>query len=367
MIRLHLFNLLMLVAILWPVSESLAHSGNVPYKRVLNRNFAVHSGAALNIHNKFGKIVLHHWEGNEVKAVITVTGFGKDLHEAQEMAEQVEIDAQMSAENVSFVTVYNPSVSSFWSKWFFPFRREGKEYVNIDYEVYLPKSLRSLTVTNSFGDLFADELLSGSFLRLNYCNYKIGTAGNSLEMNLNYCKGTVSHAADVLVNANYSELNLNTARSLHLKSNYCKYNFGQVSSLTSHSNYDDFRLEKIGELNTSSNFTDYKIGVLDEQAEMRLVYGDASISKLASSLKGINISGSFANIRLSINEKNPLQLFIRVTHGDIDTDELFFRNISRSDNHGVRSFSGFTTGGNEQSPLIKISGTSLDVVLKKEK
>ncbi len=85
----------------------------------------------MNVYNKYGKIIIHTWSQNQVKATIVITGFGKNTSQAQEIANAVEIQADSDPGTVLFHTKYSSKGGSGSGV----ITKIQKTMLNIDYEI----------------------------------------------------------------------------------------------------------------------------------------------------------------------------------------------------------------------------------------
>jgi hypothetical protein len=351
--------LLLLLLPVW----ACANQGDIEFKRTVVKELNLNNGAQLNVSNKYGKIVVHTWAKNQVKATVVITGFGKNTSEAQEIANAVEIQANADAANATLHTSYNTSKGN--SKWF-PWgdKKDSKDYVNIDYEIYVPKSLNLLVLENKFGDVITDQLPFAAKMNLSYCFYAIREASKTLELNVNYCdKGRIDKADELIIRANYSDFQCNAAAKMDIKSNYSDCILGDIGDLVSKANYCDYKIRQLGSISASGNYSDFIITNLQESIDVRMVYGEVKAKEVAAGFKGGSASLTYTDLRLALSTKTALHLVVDLKHGDLETDGLSMKNVSSIKKNQSLSYTGFTANGNEQSPRLTIYGSNSSVDL----
>lgn len=339
-----------------------AHQGDTEFKRTVSKEFNVSSGAQLNIYNKYGKIIVHTWAKNQVKATVVITGFGKNSSEAQEIANAVDIQSNADQGNVSLKTSYTGEKGG---KWFWSGNRDSKDYVNIDYDLYVPQSLGMLALENNFGDVITDYLPFAVKMRLNYCFYAIKEAGKTLEMDMNYCsKGKIDKAGSLLIKANYSDIRCDFAEKLDTKSNYSDYTIGDLGSLVVKSNYSDYKIRQLGSINATCNYSDFSVSSLQDRADLKLVYSDVKLKDVASSFKGGNVDLTYSDLSMSLSTKVALKLEVNLSYGGLETGDLPLKNINSVKKNQNLSYSAITANGGESSPVLQINGVRSDVQLR---
>lgn len=350
-----------LLLLLLPVL-ACAHQGDTEFKRTVQKEFNVNNGAQLNIYNKYGKIIVHTWAKNQVKATVVITGFGKNTSEAQEIANAVEIQASGDAGSVSLQTSYSSGKGNKWFSW--GGNKDSKDYVNIDYELYVPKSLGMLALENNFGDVITDQLPFAAKMRLNYCFYAIKEAGKTLEMDMNYCnKGKIDKAGDLVIKANYSDVRCDVADKIDSKSNYSDYTIGDLGTLVVKSNYSDYKIRQLGSITATCNYSDFNVSSLQDRADLKLVYSDVNMKDVSAAFKGGNVNLTYSDLLLALSPKVALRLEVNLNYGDLETGNLPLKNISSVKKSQNLSYSATTASGGESSPLLQINGVRSDVQL----
>ncbi|ASZ13964.1 hypothetical protein KTO58_04270 [Chitinophaga pendula] len=336
----------------------LAGKGDAEYKRSVIKEFKANSRTAIELSNKYGNIVIHTWDKQEVKATIVITGYGKDEGEAKTIADMVEIVANEGSSFASLTTRYEPSSGKSWFSW--GGRRDSKDYVNVNYDIYLPKQLARFSVDNSFGNVIADRLSFPTEMSLNYCFYDIKEATSDLSLKLNYCqKGKLGKAANVQLKANYSSMRSDDIASLDVKSNYCEYTIGNLGSLDVKSNYDEYNITRIGGINSQSNYSSFRLGELQRNADVRLTYGDFKVKKVTDMMKSASIDISYADVVMGIDAGANLRFDVQLSYGDVDTRGINFKSISTEKKNTQMKFNAITGSGN--GGQIRIRGSQSNV------
>jgi len=350
--------LLLLLLPVW----ACAHNRDIEFKRTVVKEFSVNNNARLDVFNKYGKIVVHTWNKNQVKATIVITGFGKNTTEAQEIANSVDIQTNAGSGSVRLQTSYSSAGSGRWFPW--GDKRNSKDYVNIDYELYVPRSLGMLTLENNFGDVITDQLPFAAKMSLNYCFYAIKEVAKTLEMSLNYCeKGRIDKAGDLVIHANYSDLHCEAAGKVDVRSNYSDYTLGSLGSLTARSNYSDYKVQQLGSIDATSNYSDIVISQLRDRADLKLVYSDFKAEDVSDAFKGGEVSLTYSDLELGLSPKCALQIAVDLNYGDLETGDLPLRNISSIKRKTQLTYTALTASGGEQSPRLSIRGVRSDVDL----
>ncbi|MBV8252476.1 MAG: hypothetical protein JO154_07700 [Chitinophaga sp.] len=339
---------------------ALGNTGDEAFKRTEVKTYNVANGAQFKVSNKYGQIVLHTWNKNEIKATVTITGYGKSDAESQNIVGSVSISGKQSDNTVALSTEYNPGSGGRWFNW--GSNKNSKDYVSIDYDIYLPQSLQMAFVENNFGDVVVgDKLTFPTKFTLNYGNYDIRDAAD-VQLTVNYCsKGRIGKAGVVNLRSNYSDLKAESIRSLSAVSTYSTCSFNSIGEATIKATYDDYKLEDVGSLRLIGTYTDVVAGGLREDLTATLTYGDLKVRKIAGTFKGADLKMTYSDAKLSFARKVPVQLDFRFVYGGIKTGGMELKNV-QSDKKSVKwDYSAQANGATEQSPKIKASGTNADI------
>lgn len=345
-------------------SMATSRTGEVPYTRTVLKVFTVTDGAQLSIENKYGNIILHSWNNQEIKATIRIRVEGSTSEDAKKLANQVNIESGQSGNVVSLKTIYEPgSGSSFWKQFFGSQSKGGRKYVHIDYDVYVPESIAGTHIKNNYGNFTGDQISGDLTVNMNYGNFHIGNIGGFLNLITNYCNGTLNHIKDGKVQANYTDFNLNKVQALQVGYNYSDFKIQQGGNLKMQGNYGDIIAENISYLGAKTTYGDYKINKLSEGGNIQTTYGDVYIKSLDSHFKGLIISSTYSDIKINIPSGLAFGLNVALTHGDIRTHDLPLQISSKVEGKGKSTLKAVAKGAGNNAPLIRIAGTYSDVVL----
>lgn len=350
-----------LLLLLFPIL-AFGKKGDSEFKQTIVKEFNAGSSTKLSVSNKYGKIVVHTWKKNQVKAVIVITGFGKSVEEAQAITKMVEIDTETSGDDIGLRTNYNTSSNNRWFSW--GSKKNSKDYVNIDYELFVPERMEGLELDNNFGDVITDVLSFPAAIKMNYCSYDIKEAQQPLELNMNYCdKGRIGKAESVIIRANYSNVKSDAITSLTTRSNYSDFTIGTVGTLSVAANYDEYNVTKVGSVTAKCNYTDFRIAELQTTASARMTYGNFSVKALTNSFKGADMDLTYSDVKLGVPLRLPVQIRVQLNNGSVRTGELSMKTVSNIKKNSSLSYTAITTGGDERSPEINVRGVYSDVNL----
>ncbi|RPD41630.1 hypothetical protein EG028_10000 [Chitinophaga barathri] len=342
-----------------------ATKGDEEHKLRVTRTFKAGDGSKIFVQNKYGKIVVNIWDRQECKADVEIVGFGNNAEQARRMAEMVEIKANESGNVVKLETVYNASGTG---KWFNFGKKDSRDYVNVNYNLYVPENIAMLMLENNFGDVLARKLPMYSMIKVNYGFIDITEATQKLQLHINYTdKCRIGAARDMEIHANYSSMRVGNAGDIELHSNNGSYTFGTVGAMNIHSNYDDFKIQGMKSLDLDANYTDIRSEKLNGgPVSVKANYGDVALRNISSEFKTLRFSINYTDVRVGLSSRASFRLKAVMKNGDLKTGDFDLKNVNQIRNNSNLSFSAITTNGSDASPSIIIDGRYSDVKLEGE-
>lgn len=239
--------------------------------------------------------------------------------------------------------------------------------MNIDYEVYLPKSLATLEIKNNYGDVISDDLYANTVININYCNYHLGNLSGNLKLNMNYSKGSIAKAGPAVISANYSNLHSDEMQSLKIDCNYTDFQLGKVGSLTLSATYGNVAVDEAGAISGNSDYMDYKIGKVNNSIGLKTTYGDVKISSLARNFKQVSLDGTYSGFKIGLGAGTPFRIDASLSYGDLNKGGFSFRDVSSVDMGKTKLFKAVSANGSDSSPLIRFSGAYSGLTLTEAK
>lgn len=340
---------------------AFAAKGDEEHKLRITKSFNVGTSSKVIVQNKYGKIVVNIWNRNECKADIEIVGFGANEDQARRMAEMVEIKASENGDAVKMETTYNASGAG---KWFNFGKKDSRDYVNVNYNLYVPANIAFLVLENNFGDVLARDLPMTSRVQVNYGFVDISEAGKKLSVHLNYTdKCRIGKAQDLEVHANYSNMRVGNAGNVVLHSNNGNCQFGMAGETKINSNYDDIKFQGVKSLELSANYTDFKADQLNGSTSISANYSDISLRRIAPEFKSIRISVNYTDVKLGLSNNSAFRVKAVMKNGDLKTGDFDWKNVNQIRNNENLSFSAITANGSDASSVIVIEGKYSDVKL----
>jgi hypothetical protein len=237
---------LKILLVLLPIAGAMAN-GQAIYNGRKEFQHKVSATGALDIYNKYGKVVVKNWDKDSVKIVIDYSISAKNDSKLESAIFNLKFDNTHSLDYVSCRTVFGNKDIGKQTKWMLD-DMIGVSDVTVNYKIYLPAS-NSLEIENSFGDVVLEDrigettinlshgdLIAGDFVKKakltnSYGKIRVEKA-NYLSLKASHCKGTSITKADFLyLKSSFSEIRIIEANRIKLNSKKDKISIDQVGKI----------------------------------------------------------------------------------------------------------------------------------------
>lgn len=335
------YKLFTIFVLLYVISATFSFAEEA--SKIVDRTFNINSNTKIEIHNKFGNVVINKWDKNVVDLKVKIEVKGKNESKTQKILNAIEIDItdRISSGNLKFETEIDDM--------------NGNSSFSVHYEVTMPNT-NPLKLTNSFGSVYmgsykgdlAVEVKYGQFqaedidlgdIRIDFSNSRceIETL-KSGKLDLRYSKMSVEELGDVNVSSQFSDLEIEEAGVLQLHGRYGKLEVGKVKVLT-------------GDI----QFAGLDIEYLEESINLKNRHGDGiNIEKISSDFKDIDIQGQFCSVELTFEEETTAQLLFYLEFGNLKAygDGINFDKVIKD--HTTSEYEGYL-GDKNASASIRVT------------
>lgn len=280
-------------------------------KKVHTKDFTADKNTVVELSNKYGKINVNTWEKSAVKIDVTVIVKASSKSKAEEKMEQISITLSKNGNKVSAITEIGSKEKSWWSGWT-DFGNNTK--MEINYEVYMPSDLASI-IENKYGNVYLPDLKGKTSVNVKYGNLQARDITNDLLIDVAYGKATVgivknlsgtlsysdyrgTAAGVVILTSKYSKVYLDNASTLTATSKYDGYKIGSAGTVTITGAYNDIQVQSVNTATLNTKYTGIDILSLSNTLTADLAYGSLKIENLKTTLKNINITTSYAPVKI---------------------------------------------------------------------
>jgi hypothetical protein len=303
----------------------VAPAGVFQKEKIIERNYRI-SSHRINVDNRYGNITVHNWNRNEAKVTISIRTAERSESRAQEALERVHIDESKSGNSISFKTNIASGNSGWWSSLT---GSTDDRALQIDYEIYLPKS-NELALANRYGTIKLDDRTGKVAVSVSYGKLEAGRlSGRSNSLAVAYSKASMAYLNEGDVSVRYGELTLSEAEKLNLALSY------------------------------SSGST---IDKVNRAAKVSLRYSGGFRIGLASTIQQADIAASYSSLEIQPAAEAAFGFNVAVSYGGFDYDSRRTHISTSSGGNTSKTYTGYWN--KETGSSVNISSRYGTVQLK---
>lgn len=322
-----LYNFLLLTLI--PVTLFATNfDGKFTKNKVVKKEFTVNSNATLSVSNKYGNIDIVTWNENQIAIEVSITTNGNDEEKVQKRLDQIQIEFEGNANNVSAKTLIEKSTSN-WSFW----GKNNNVSMEINYRIKMPVT-NNLNVSNDYGAINLDVLEGAASIDCDYGKIVIGELRNvNNKINIDYTNNsTIDFIKNASINSDYSNLHVEKAQIIDLNGDYSQLSFGSIEKLNYDMDYGNLKIDNALYIEGNSDYLTIKINKLNGVANIIADYGSLKISELTDRLEKLSIKSSYLSAKIGVNPNAAFAVKASLNYGGFKYDDgfTFTREIEKS-------------------------------------
>ncbi|MFV0591230.1 MAG: hypothetical protein ACK5M7_07590 [Draconibacterium sp.] len=258
------------------------------------KSWPVSEVTTLQIINKFGEIKINNNGGSEVTIEVKVTVEAANERKTDELLGLIDIAFQKSGKNIKAETKIANDFKS-------------QKRFSIDYTVNIPSD-KNLIIENKYGNTVINRLEANGDFEIKYGNLSanelLTPEGGSLKVNLAYGNANIGDASNLEAQIAYSPMTIGTIESLTIDSKYSTIEIGTGKSIRAESKYDKFRLGKAESVVATTKYSHISIDELSKSIKIESGYGGVKVGKVNADFDLIDITNSYGQISLGLNNAN---------------------------------------------------------------
>jgi len=218
------------------VEHDVAASYDVEKRKIFDRTYKVSKADLLNIENKFGKVHVNTWNRNEIKVNVVMIARAGSEGKAQEILDKINVVENRDGNTIFLKTKMEPMhVSGNSNKGF-----------EINYMVSMPED-NAITVKNSFGDVYLAALKGKADIAVKYGALKtdkLHNAGNNVK--ISYGSGNCGYINGGNVEVAYSSMRVEGTNGLKGYAKYSDFKIGTLGEeLSMDVKYGSFMIDHV--------------------------------------------------------------------------------------------------------------------------
>ena len=323
------------------------------FSKKYNKEYTVTETSYYKLINKFGKVHIETNNSDKLQIEVTVFVEAKNQGAANTIFDKIVITFTQIDTLIQSITNITSTI-------------QNAEF-HIDYLVKMPKNLR-ISLNNSFGDTYIQELTAKSEIEIKYGNLKadrmfFGDSKPRTMIDIAYGRASIDACDWLKLKVSFSELEIGSSEALVIKSKFSKIDINHAISVVADSKYDDpFNIDNVTNFVYTGEYSDVNIGNLLDMAEISAKYSDIDIERIGDKFTKLNISINYGNADIGVVSGSSFQIDAFAQYGSIDYPDEF--KLSKSTERTELKLSG-TVGADKKTPsIIKIDAKYADIDFK---
>lgn len=302
-----MFNLRSLLLLLPFIVANFSLSAQDAVKE-FTEAFDVSEGVTLSSDTRYSDIELLTWDKDVVDILAEVEVEASSRARAEEKLAKIDVKIGKSGNTVTLVTDFEEG----WSK---------NAKVNISIVVKAPGYL-NLNMESSYGDLFIQELSGLVQLEMKYGNLKSGPLlrGNDKPYNsleLDYSNATIESAGWMELELAYSDVEIGTSKMLFVESKYSKLLGEKTGGIVTEGAYDKYVFGEVDNFVAELRYSGVKFEKLNKKLNVESKYTPIKILAVSRDFKEVNISNSYGNIYLNVEDNASFKITGEARYGKV--------------------------------------------------
>ena len=295
-----IFNCWLLVLIVFSNTETFSKD-NDKLTKTISKAYSTNKINRLEIHNKYGDIILNNWDKDSVVVAITIAAFGKNEEAAERLMKRTEVQFDVVSFGVEVYTELKKSdgwLKDFWNEMSgYSQSIISKDQLTIDFQVYLPEDL-DLEITNKYGDVYIPDRSGATRLDLSNGNLKAEDMAGNFNLIFRFGNADISMVHSGEVSLKSAELQMEKANRLRIQSNSSEIDLGVVKQLKINSRTDKIVIEESHNLEGQSSFTKIRMRNLNGSMDLNTIYGAIIVDHVTSGFSEVLILGKSTDMSL---------------------------------------------------------------------
>ncbi|MBN1414468.1 MAG: hypothetical protein JW973_05160 [Bacteroidales bacterium] len=270
------------------------------FVKEFKKEFPADKNTKLEIQNKYGNVDIKDWNNQSIAIEVKVIVRSSSQEKADKIFEYIQIDIEQEGDLIRASTDFKDNFSDIFKG----FNHDEKK-LEINYSVFMPKTT-PLQVTNKYGNVFINELVSTSAINVKYgkltANKILHDSQQPLtQITLGYSNATIQECQWIKMDIKYSKVQINQSKALIVMSKYSKVFIDGGSSLVCESKYDTYELGKLTNLVATAGYTHFNMEELSNKLQIEAKYSDVDIGHVPAGFELIKIDNSYGSYKIGIS------------------------------------------------------------------
>ena len=267
----------------------------------IEKTYAMTNANTLNLDHKYGDININGWEKDSIAIVVNIEVTHKKREEADELLDRIQLSTKMVGELMDISAKLEDRSSNAFSRYFNKANPidPDKSHINIDYTIYLPKSV-TITLSNKFGDVILTDWKGKLSANIQHGDIWLTNDLTNATIDMKFGKlrsKSIEYGNLILKNA---ELDLKFSKNLIINSSGSTIDIEKVISLEIDSSKDKVKVLNVESIGGILNFTDVQLDTVKETIDLELKVTELKVLKVVVPQANIKIRQESSDINIDI-------------------------------------------------------------------
>lgn len=299
-------TLKIIISLMLVSAAVFATSPSKEFKKTWSTSHPASDYQTVDIDNKYGKIHVTTGDQKTIEVSVSIQVDLSSESSAQKMLDKITISEKTA--NGTLIIKTNMDHTS----------KLDNADLHIDYTVSFPRNMNT-KLTNSFGDIFLNELNGNAVLEVGYGSIKTGRLlGPENTVEVNFGNADIEELTKGLIEMSYSNLELNNGNDIVLKSSFSNIEIDVVEKLIMKCAYDNLEIESVGSLDIKGSFSNIEIESVSNSLKADVSYGGFEIDQIKSTFSEISIEAEAGEVDVEVEGGTSYTFHCKVSMGEMD-------------------------------------------------
>lgn len=290
--------------------------------KTINESFLLPKNGNVEIHNKYGQIVILNSDTDSVTVKIEVVAYGKDRSSANKIMNRVDFDFSQTNQYLTLETVLDRKSGAFKELWNsigdYSKTLLSKNKLEINYEIAIPRSA-TITLNNKFGDVYIHERDKKVEIAISHGNLRANDFNATSKISVSYGDARIKHLTAGELRFKASDATIQSLGMVKILSSSSEINITKVEELQIDSRSDkNIEIEEAGHIKGKMIFSKINVETLNKGVDLGLSYSDITIDEVPFNFSIIRINGKSSDIDIEFNANTYMELDIEGDDEDLN-------------------------------------------------
>lgn len=343
------------ICVLFFLSTSVLLAGNMDYsqKKEITKSFPASKNTTLSVNNRFGNIVLEHWEKHEVEIRVVIESKADNLRTAESNLGKVSVKINKEGHTIEAITQMSN------------LKQSDNERVRVDYTLLIPSDIK-LNLEQQFGNITLPERHRGiSSFTIKFGNIVGGNFTAPISIDSQFSNITLGNLSNVEMELKHSEkVIIANAENVNVECQFSNLKVGNLQNIKLNERHSNIEIKSCNHVTMDVQHSEIIIDRLKTSAEIEsLSHSTLEIKDLSGDFDFLKATASFGNVKLKLPSSASFLLEANTSFGDVKIDPAFkLENQTYIEKNNKKDISAYVNGG--KNGHVEFNGSFSTLTIK---